>query len=219
MTRVLDEWLLTSRRVAVHLPTATAVVADLHLGYNEARNRRGDALPLVPVAVALAPLQSVVTHLSLRRLVLAGDLFEDGCSAPLVTDLLELLDRLGLELVAVVPGNHDRRIERHRERLPLRQEGFRLDGWHVVHGDGALPQGPVVQGHEHPCVRRGNVAAPCYLVNPRRLVLPAFSADARGVNVLRDPRWQGFGCYVVVGDDVLDVGRLEGPKGKGNRKK
>ena len=32
-----DEWLLTPERVAVHLPTSTGVVADLHLGYEEAR--------------------------------------------------------------------------------------------------------------------------------------------------------------------------------------
>src|SRR5438270_5847367 len=35
---VHEDWLLTPVRAAVHLPTATAVVADLHLGYELARH-------------------------------------------------------------------------------------------------------------------------------------------------------------------------------------
>ena len=35
--RVFTDWELTPDRAAVHLPTRTAVVADLHLGYAEAR--------------------------------------------------------------------------------------------------------------------------------------------------------------------------------------
>ena len=42
---VHDEWLLTAQRAAVHLPTATAVIADLHLGYDQVRRRGGEAVP------------------------------------------------------------------------------------------------------------------------------------------------------------------------------
>ena len=38
-------WLLTPERAAIHLPTATAVLADLHLGYNEVRCGTGEAVP------------------------------------------------------------------------------------------------------------------------------------------------------------------------------
>src|SRR5262249_34562148 len=43
MMRIHRDWLLTPERAAVHLPTATAIVADLHLGYNHARRRTGEA--------------------------------------------------------------------------------------------------------------------------------------------------------------------------------
>src|SRR5438067_991701 len=36
-----DDWLLTPQRVAVHRPSGSAVVADLHLGYGQARRRGG----------------------------------------------------------------------------------------------------------------------------------------------------------------------------------
>src|SRR5215472_11395011 len=81
---VLDEWLLTAQRAAVHLPSAAAVIADVHLGYGEARRRGGDAVPLVDAADALAPLLPLVERHALRRLVIAGDLFEAGARDELI---------------------------------------------------------------------------------------------------------------------------------------
>jgi metallophosphoesterase superfamily enzyme len=66
----------------------------------------------------------------------------------------------------------------------------------------------VVHGHVHPCLRWRGLAAPCYLVDPKRLVLPAFSGDAAGAGVLRSPRWKSYRCCVVAGDRVLDFGEL-----------
>src|SRR5437660_10883840 len=73
-----DDWLLTSARAAVHRPTATAVLSDLHLGYAEARRRSGEAIPAVDLNSVLAPLASVLAPLRVRRLVIAGALFEAG---------------------------------------------------------------------------------------------------------------------------------------------
>ena len=149
---VLDEWLLTAERAAVYLPDATAVVADLHLGYGEARRRGGDAVPLAGVKEVLAPLLPLVRKHALRRLVIAGDLFEAGAHAELAEELLVWCDRTQVEL-AVVPGNHDRGMAKNAERLPIHPEGVALGCWRVVHGDETLPDGAIVQGHVHPSVR------------------------------------------------------------------
>src|SRR5262249_24855004 len=42
--RTEDDWLLTAARTAIHRPTATAILSDLHLGYAEARRRNGEAV-------------------------------------------------------------------------------------------------------------------------------------------------------------------------------
>ena len=76
--RVLDDWLLTPARAAIHVPTATAVVADLHLGYDRIRRRSGDAVPVRRVADELAALGAELGKQKVSRLVIAGDLFEDG---------------------------------------------------------------------------------------------------------------------------------------------
>jgi putative SbcD/Mre11-related phosphoesterase len=209
--RVLNDWLLTPGRVAIHLPTATAVVADLHLGYAQARQRRGEAVPVLPLEQQLAPLAAVMTREDVRRLVIAGDLLEDGRAGQKVREefiagLLHWLAKSGLDLVAVVPGNHDHGLEGSTS-LPVYPGGFELGGWQVIHGDGEPACGRVVQGHEHPWLRWSNqLSAPCYLVEEQRLVLPAFSLDAAGGNVLSGQRWDSCCCYVIAGDRVLDFG-------------
>ena len=206
---VHDEWLLTPQRVAVHLPTATAVLADLHLGYNEARRRDGEAVPPADLVFILAPLQSVITAHSVRQVVIAGDLFEAGVVTTLAAELIRWMNAAGVELAAVVPGNHDRGLVAGGHGLPIRPDGFKVGRWRVVHGDGRPPDGPVIQGHEHPFVRWSSRAAgPCYLVGEERIVLPAFSEDAAGANVINARKWSKYRCGVVAGDRVLDFGEL-----------
>jgi metallophosphoesterase superfamily enzyme len=202
------DWLLTPQGAAVHRATATAVVADLHLGYSETRRAAGEAVPLPDLGRTLAPLGAVASRFGARRLVIAGDLFESAVSPGLLDEVLNRLRQAGLELHGVVPGNHDHRLDGHAARLPLCPEGVRLGRWHVVHGDVELPAGPVVHGHFHPCLRWGGVSAPCFLVGPDRLVLPAFSQDAAGANVLAGPRWRSCRCLVPVADRVLDFGEV-----------
>jgi putative SbcD/Mre11-related phosphoesterase len=216
---VHNDWLLTPERTAVHMPTATAVIADLHLGYDQARRRSGEAVPRFDLDDTVAALQAVAMRHGVRRLIIAGDLLEDGRCAERAKEFLDWLRGAGLELAGIVPGNHDRGLKTGEDWLPLCPSGFDLGGWRVVHGDGKLPRGRVVHGHLHPCLRLdGRVSAPCYLVGPSRLILPAFSSDAAGVNVLGDRRWRSFRCCVVGGRRVLDVGRLGALAGKGRRR-
>jgi putative SbcD/Mre11-related phosphoesterase len=183
-----DDWLLTSERVAVHLPTATAVLADLHLGYHAARRRRGDAVPLPALAETLDPLADVLTRFALRRVVIAGDLFEDGVDEAIAAELLEWFADHDAELTAVVPGNHDRLMSRPGVCGPnfnVVAEGFSLGKWRIVHGDQELPVGPVVCGHWHPAIRVSGRLEACYVIAKDRLILPAFCREARGVDIHR----------------------------------
>jgi metallophosphoesterase superfamily enzyme len=206
---VLDGWLLTAARAAIHVPTATAVVSDLHLGYAEARRHAGEAVPAPTLAEALWRLWQCLLRHRVRHLVIAGDMGEAGVSERLAVDLLTWVRQRRVDLVAVVPGNHDRGLSHAAGLLPLCPDGFLVGRWRVVHGDGALPDGPVVHGHEHPCLRwPARCGAPCYLVGRDRLVLPAYSADAAGVNVLGRTAWRDYTCAVIVGKEVLDFGKV-----------
>jgi uncharacterized protein len=206
--RVLGDWLLTPERAAIHLPTRTAVAADLHLGYDRARHHGGEAVPFRQSTAELSPLRGLLRRESVTRLVVAGDLFEDARRGreAMLEELRAWLADTKTELVGVVPGNHDRGLS--AASLPLFPDGVELGAWHVVHGDRPLPAGPCVQGHEHPCLRWGDAAGPCYLVAEGHLVLPAYSADAAGGNVLSSARWDRFRACVIAGDAVLDFGEV-----------
>ncbi len=226
---VLHDWLLTEQRVAVHLPTRIAVVADLHLGFAEARRRRGDAVPSESISELLEPLLRVKQEHAVRRLVIAGDLLEDGDCREALMEFLEWLDRSGMDLIAFVPGNHDLGPEgtaAAKSRLPLRPEGVDVGEWRILHGEGLLPDVPVVHGHDHPCLRwsprsranrprfaRGRFApnqieGPCFLTGQQRLILPAYSKEAAGVNVLSMWRWRALRCHPIADNQVLDLGEV-----------
>lgn len=203
--RVHDVWRLTPERAALHEPTGTLVIADVHLGYGRSRQVRGDAIPEPRVADELRPLTPLVQR-GARRLLVAGDLFEAGYEAEILGQLTEWCQRVGLEWLGLVPGNHDRRTQ-ERPGLPVYLEGFTLEGWNVVHGDGPTSPLPCIQGHEHPCLRLSErVQAACFLVGPDRIILPAYSCEAAGVNVVGRIPWRGYACYAIVGRDVLNFG-------------
>jgi len=208
--QVHNDWLLTAQRAAIHVPTATAVIADLHLGYDAVRRATGEAVPESDVRAALTPLAVLAAQHGVRRLVVAGDLCEDARREAPLHDVLAELARLGVELAGIVPGNHDRTLG--GDHLLL--DGIVLGDWRIVHGDRRAVRGRQVQGHVHPCIRWEGVAAPCFLIAERRLVLPAFSGDAAGVNVLGDRAWERFRCGVIVGAQVLDFGVLLGLKSR-----
>ena len=196
------DWLLTPQRVAIHLPTATAVVADLHLGYHDARRRCGDAIPLCDLNVQLAPLLGVLRRDTVQNLVIAGDLFEAAFDAAIWLDVRERLCKTGVYFAGLIPGNHDRDLL--GADVPLLADGCSLGNWRIVHGDRALPATATVLGHFHPCIRVAGRKAPCYLAAAKRLILPAYSQDAAGVSAVSLIR-RGYRCFAIVAKEVVEM--------------
>ena len=208
MAQIGEEWLLTPERAAIHLPSSTAIIADLHLGYDLARCRSGDAVPITPLDEQWAPLEKLFSCHTVARMVIAGDLVEKWHGDQMACLIRDWLHHWKVELVGIVPGNHDSSIDRVGS-APIFEIGFPVGNWLVIHGDKNVPVGNVVLGHYHPSVRwRRHLTAPCFLFRNDRLVLPAFSKDAAGGNVFGNRQWRGHQCFVVAGSRVLDFGEL-----------
>ncbi|MDX2038061.1 MAG: metallophosphoesterase [Isosphaeraceae bacterium] len=205
------EWIFTPEGAAVHRATATAVIADLHLGYEWTRGGRGDQIPAHSLAEVSARIDRMLKRIEIRRLVIAGDLVESPrlCRSTAV-DLARLfgrLERLGIEVVAL-PGNHDPRPARGASTT------LEVGGWTIAHGHEHVEASKTVTGHDHPKLEFAGASARCFLVGCDAIILPAFSDNAAGLNVAGPsvpPRWRGRGlrCLVGVGDEVLDFGPID----------
>jgi metallophosphoesterase superfamily enzyme len=210
MMRILDDWLLLPQRFAVHEPSATAVLADVHLGYSAARQRLGDAIPWRSVEEEMEPLVIAAGTHDIRAVIVAGDLFERGFDAALCRQWLDVLHRLKIRFAGLVPGNHDfgfhtngtRSVPATRAPLPLFPNGYDLAGWRIRHGDKPSEDEKAVTGHWHPALRRKGRKVPCFLTRGQHLILPAFSLDAAGVDVHSETRWRGWDCYALCGTQI-----------------
>lgn len=209
--RIHGEWILTPWRLAFHEPTKIAVIADMHLGYDLARRHGGEAVPLMDWDEFLAPLMTAAHALDFRSLVIAGDLFERGFSMHVWSEFQCRLRAENVELAALVPGNHDRGLD-VACGIPVHAHGYAMGKWTVIHGDVKNKARNKVMGHWHPCVSLRESKVRCFLASPNRLVLPAYSPDAAGVNVWRQQQWRGYRCLAIVGSDVLDLGIVPGSR-------
>jgi putative SbcD/Mre11-related phosphoesterase len=202
---VVGDWTLTPEGAVVHPRLKTAVIADVHLGYEWARGGRGEVVPAHSRAETIAKLSALSERWRFVRLVVAGDLVESPRSCPRTArDLAALrrwLDGQAVELLAL-RGNHDPEGGR---------ESCEIDGWTIIHGDRPVAAPRRIVGHNHPAFRKLGLAAPCFLVSPSLIVLPAFSNNAAGIDVtsqflpdeLSDPSLR---CIVGHSGELFDFG-------------
>mgnify|MGYP002789280906 CR=1 FL=1 len=195
------DWLLLPWGFALHEPTATAVLADLHLGYTAARQRLGDAIPFRSVRDEMQPLRDAAARYSISQLLVAGDLFERGFDTDICRSFFDVLAECEIRFLGLVPGNHDRHVEKAGIELPLLEKG-EVAGWEITHGNQPSDAPRSIAGHWHPAVIQKGRKRPCFLTRKSHLILPAFSRDAAGSDVRLNPTWQGWDRWIIDLDHV-----------------
>jgi metallophosphoesterase superfamily enzyme len=95
-----------------------------------------------------------------------------------------------------------------------RPSQLEVAGWTIAHGHLPTSARRLITGHHHPVLRVGGRPAPCFLAGECRIILPAFSNNAAGLDVAsrRLPRsWSRHSLRTLVstGSEVLDFGPLE----------
>ncbi|MGQ9477923.1 MAG: metallophosphoesterase [Candidatus Bipolaricaulia bacterium] len=164
----LGLWLLD---LGVYLPKRKAlVIADLHLGYEEALRREGVLLPPGHLRKVQARLDRLLARLGpafeVERLIINGDLKHRFAPLSLkeereAKDFLKGLSASFRELI-LIRGNHDTHIEplgRSAGRLKLEAAlKFEEERLLIIHGDREPSERElagvelVLIGHEHPAV-------------------------------------------------------------------
>ena len=172
-THAFEDWRLTPEGAAIHPGEQTAVVADVHLGYEWARGAAGDCVIAHSLDETLARLALVLAHLPVTRLIVAGDLVESPRPCRRTRDdvrrLREWLAERGVSLL-VLEGNHDRSLSRAPGVIHRSQARCLRHAWWQA-GRSATATVPIrgertVSGHHHPVLRVERIVAPCFLVGP-----------------------------------------------------
>lgn len=204
-------WCLTPEGAAVLEAERTAVVADVHLGYEWSRAAGGDVVPEHSLRETIAKLGRLFDRCDVARLIVAGDLTESASPCPRtardVERLRHWLSERGVSLVALA-GNHD------PPRRPPWPSTIEVGGWTIGHGHRPIAGKRIMFGHHHPAIRAGGLVAPCFLVDERTIALPAFSMNAAGLDVLTAGlpealRGRSMRCVAGAGAELLDFGPLE----------
>lgn len=166
---------------ALHWPDRHLLcVSDLHLGKSERLARRGGALlPPYETRETLSRLDAVIEATQPETVICLGDSFDDLTAAHSLPEAERfwLLRLMAGRNWIWIEGNHDAGpVEiggSHRAEMTLGPLTFR----HIADTE----QAGEVSGHFHPKLRLGGQSRPCFLLDAKRLILPAFGAYTGGL--------------------------------------
>ncbi len=205
----------------------TAVISDLHLGYEDVMASQGLFLPRIQKRVILSLLEEIFSRYSPRQLVINGDFkHEFSRNMPQEWDEIEeVLEYITSQAeIIVVRGNHDNFLRGIlRKRNIELVDSYTLGPYNFVHGHRDVDlKGITIIGHEHPSVSLrdeiyATVKIPCFLYSPDLIVLPAISIYASGTDITKSDflspilrknkrDFEVFGIDETLG--ILPLGRL-----------
>ncbi|MCC6951451.1 MAG: ligase-associated DNA damage response endonuclease PdeM [Phycisphaerales bacterium] len=190
---------------------STLLVADLHLGKSDAFRASGIAIPTDAGRGVLALVEDAIRETGAARVLVLGDLLH--APAGLTDELIQSVAawrRRQTAAFELIPGNHDRRVERAAEAWgmhvhpgPVREGPFEF---RHEPPEGEKPGLYVWCGHLHPAFvlssSSDRLKLPAFLVGPRVGVLPACTPFAAGAPV-RPAR--GDRVFIIADGRVVQV--------------
>ncbi|NNE81838.1 MAG: ligase-associated DNA damage response endonuclease PdeM [Silicimonas sp.] len=158
------------------------VVSDLHLGKSERVARLGGALlPPYETTDTLTRLAADIDRSGARNVLCLGDSFDDAAAAV----SLEASHRATIATLQAgrkwiwIEGNHDPGVHdlggSYLAELRYASLVFR----HIAR---TPCEGGEISGHYHPKARVRSASRPCFLVDSKRLMLPAYGCYTGGLN-------------------------------------
>jgi DNA ligase-associated metallophosphoesterase len=215
MTRTLETTIagepvaLLAERALFWPRRAALVIADAHWG--KAASFRAAALPVPEGATAadLARLDAALDRTGAASLYILGDLAHarGSFAAPVLAAVAAWRARRPRLEVLLVRGNHDARAGDPPAAWGFAcvDEPYPAGPFALCHTPDAAADAHILAGHLHPAVAlagrgRQRERLPCFLLGPRRTVLPAFGSFTGAATVRPEPDER---VVVVAGDSLL----------------
>ncbi|MEK6942454.1 MAG: metallophosphoesterase [Nanoarchaeota archaeon] len=190
---------------------STLIIADIHIGYEEALNKQGVLVPRLQFAEIAGNMEKIFASIDnkLDKVIINGDLKHEfgTISEQEWRNTLKFLDLLSKHCneVILIKGNHDKilgPIARKRNVRVLENYVFKAKCGNVLvtHGD-KIPDAKllkeasvIVIGHEHPAISlrdgRRVESSKCFLsgkYNGKNLIVqPSFNTMVPGTDVTRN---------------------------------
>jgi DNA ligase-associated metallophosphoesterase len=178
-----ERLVLMPERAAYWERTRTLLVADPHFGKAAAFRAAGVPVPRGTTTGSLARLDAALSRTGANRIVFLGDFLHAREGRELETTRVvgEWRSRKAAVDMLIVRGNHDKRAGDPGPEIDIRC----IDGpvseppFVLTHKPATSDDGFVLSGHIHPAARltgpgRESVRLPCFWVQSRLAVLPAF---------------------------------------------
>jgi uncharacterized protein len=192
---------LLVERAIWHAPSRTLWVADVHLGKAATYRALGQPAPTGTTRENLSRLTALIEAQNAARLIFLGDLFHARRSYAAVSDMFLVWRNRHRDLaIVLVRGNHDLRAGDPSAEMRIETASepyvsgmivgrhFPLEESEALSETGAT----VLAGHIHPTIRlrgpgRDSMRFPCFVLQGRQVILPAFGEFTGGAAVSYGP--------------------------------
>jgi len=217
-----------------YLPDIKAlIIADLHLGYEEALQKKGVLVPKTQYKQIIARIDWILEQVEVNTVVLNGDIKHEfgRISTQEWREILRLIDyfhKKHIKIIAV-KGNHDTILGPIAKKRELREvKELRHKDILIVHGD-YIPDklSPIIlMGHEHPAITLRDKAKQekfkCFIKGKFKrsilIVQPSMNPLTTGMDMLKEEilsplitNVSRFTVYIVNDKthEVLEFGKIK----------
>lgn len=181
----------------------TVIISDIHLGYDEAQNKKGILIPRVSFKALLNRLEKALHGKQFSSIILNGDIkHEFGTISPTewrtIIRFLDFLQQYTKQII-MIEGNHDPLLKyvAAKRKITL-VDHVSITDVYITHGD-AIPKNPefaaaktIIIGHEHPAIALRKHARvemyKCFLKGvwkrKQLIVMPSCTLLSEGTDVL-----------------------------------
>ena len=216
---------------------STLVIADVHIGYEEALNKQGILVPRLQFEEMAKRISSILKSLKsrkIKKIVINGDLKHEfgTISEQEWRNTLKFIDLLAKHCkeIILIKGNHDTILGPIAKKRNVKVvDYFEAGNILVIHGN-KISQNikkyeTIIIGHEHPAIslKEGPRIErfKCFLKGKYKgknlIVQPSFNTMIEGTDVFRDKilspflqqNLDNFDVYVVE-DKAYEFGKLKG---------
>jgi putative SbcD/Mre11-related phosphoesterase len=214
------------------------IIADLHIGYEEALNKQGVLVPRTQFKETEKELKELLKKVKPKVIVINGDLKHEfgEISEQEWEETLKILDLLSKysEKIILIKGNHDNILGPIAKKRNLDVvKYYCVNGICMVHGDKILKDKKVISskiliiGHEHPAIAlREGVKVErykCYLLGKfkkqKLVVMPSFIPMLEGTDIKKESLLSPHLKYkihhfevFILGDKIYHFGKLKNLK-------